>query len=148
MAASAIQGASPLYALQEYSKTPLQRRLDGQVCIITGANSELGIGRATAHQFARDGARALFICDHRDDNLEAIRLELQNGYPQVEVHVRCFDAASEPAVKQVIDDALHLYGRLDVFFANAGVVGTMKDFTCISVSDMMETLRVNVARSA
>ena len=133
--------------LKEVATAPLQRRLEGQVCIITGANSALGIGRAAAHQFARNGARALFVCDFKDDNLGAIRQEIKGKYPVVEVHVRSFDAASEDAVKQVVEDVLRLHGRLDVFFANAGVVGAMRSFTDVSASEMMETLRINVLGS-
>ena len=39
------------------------RRVKDKVIIITGANSPLGIGRATAHQFAPNGARANYHCD-------------------------------------------------------------------------------------
>jgi NAD(P)-dependent dehydrogenase (short-subunit alcohol dehydrogenase family) len=41
--------------------------------------------------------------------------------PAVDIHTRQFDAADEPAVKQVVQEALDKYGRLDVFFANAGI---------------------------
>ena len=47
--------------------------------------------------------------------------ELNSLYPRVEVHTRQFDAGDEAAVKAVCADALEKYGRLDVFFANAGI---------------------------
>lgn len=67
-------------------------------------------------------------------------------YPDVEIHTRKFDAADEQAVKEVIDHALKAYGRLDIFFANAGIVGTNKVFTDISAEDFLATLRTNVVR--
>ena len=92
-----------------------------KVIIITGANSPIGIGRASAHQFARNGAKAIYICDFADSHLATHKRELAELYPQVEVHARQFDAADEAAVKKVCDDAVQQYGRLDVFFANAGI---------------------------
>lgn len=97
------------------------RRVNGKVIIVTGANSLIGIGRASAHQFARHGARALYLCDYDASNLDLHKRELASLYPSVDVHVRQFDAGDESAVKAVCADALSAYGRLDVFFANAGI---------------------------
>ena len=109
-----------------------------------GANSPLGIGRASAHQFAHNGAAALFICDYSDQNLSAHARELQSLYPSCETHARRFDAADEGAVKAVVDEALEKYGRLDIMFANAGVVGTNRVFTDVGAEEVMKTLRTNV----
>lgn len=115
-----------------------------KIIIITGANSPLGIGRASAHQFAHSGARAIYICDFSDQYLSVHTRELKGLYPNVEVHARCFDAGDEEAVKAVIDEALKKFGRLDIMFANAGVVGTNKLFTEIQADEFMKTLRTNV----
>ncbi|KAG7285398.1 hypothetical protein NEMBOFW57_010025 [Staphylotrichum longicolle] len=118
-------------------------RVADKVVIITGANSVLGIGRASAHQFAENGAKAVYICDYDATNLEAHKREINALWPQVEVHTRQFDAADEAAVKAVVDDAMARYGRLDVFFANAGTVGPHAVFTDVSAADFMDVLRVN-----
>jgi NAD(P)-dependent dehydrogenase (short-subunit alcohol dehydrogenase family) len=112
----------------------------------TGANSPLGIGRASAHQFAQNGAKAVYICDFNDSNLETHKRELASLYPRVEVHTRQFDAADEAAVKAVVDDAVKAYGRLDIFFANAGIVGQPKLFTDIAADEILHTLKTNVVR--
>jgi NAD(P)-dependent dehydrogenase (short-subunit alcohol dehydrogenase family) len=112
----------------------------------TGTNSPLGIGRASAHQFAQNGARAVYLCDFNDSNLETHKRELASLYPSVEVHVRQFDAADEPSVKAVVDDAVTRYGRLDIFFANAGIVGQSKIFTEITADEFLHTLKTNVVR--
>ncbi len=67
-------------------------------------------------------------------------------YPDVEVHTSKFDAADEASVKAVVDDAVKRYGRLDVFFANAGVIGQPKIFTEINAEQFLSTLRTNVVR--
>lgn len=61
----------------------------------------------------------------------------------MEVHTRKFDAADEEAVKEVVDDALSRYGRLDVMFANAGIIGDPVIFSETSKEDFMNVLRVN-----
>jgi len=60
--------------------------------------------------------------------------------------VRQFDAADEIAVKNVVDEAVNKYGRLDIFFANAGILGQLKMFTEIEKQEFMATLNTNVAR--
>ncbi len=111
-----------------------------------GANSILGIGRASAQQFAENGAKAVYICDFDASNLEAHKQEINALWPQVDIHVRQFDAADEKAVKAVVDDAMARYGRLDVFFANAGTVGPHALFSDISGDDFMNVFRVNTLR--
>jgi NAD(P)-dependent dehydrogenase (short-subunit alcohol dehydrogenase family) len=109
----------------------------------TGANSPNGIGRASAHQFANNGAKAVYICDFSDNHMATHKRELESLYPDVDIHVRSFDAADEKALSAVIDEAISKYGRLDVFFANAGVVGQPKIFTEIDGEGFLNTMRVN-----
>lgn len=109
----------------------------------SGANSPAGIGRASAHQFAHNGAKAVYLCDYDPTHLATHKREIESLYPGVDVHARQFDAADEVAVKSVVDDAIQRYGRLDIFFANAGIVGQPKVFTDISGEDFMKTLKTN-----
>lgn len=60
--------------------------------------------------------------------------------------MRQFDAADEAAVKAVVDETLDEYGRLDVMFANAGIVGSNQPFWDVSSEEFMRTMRVNVLR--
>lgn len=108
-----------------------------------GTNSPTGIGRATVHQYARNGSLAVYLCDYDGTYLATHAREINTLYPDVEVHTRQFDAADEDAVKGVIDDALQRYGRLDVFFANAGVSGQPKLLEHIEADEFMATMRVN-----
>lgn len=140
-------------------------RVEGKVVIITGTwqiytklstihpsyssvgtNSPLGIGRATAHQYAESGARALYLCDFDDTHLETHKKEINAAFPSVEIHTRCFDAADEDKVKEVVDDAMKRYGRLDVFFANAGIVGRTTLFSDFSKDEFMSILNTNTSR--
>ncbi|KAI4134077.1 MAG: hypothetical protein LQ347_001828, partial [Umbilicaria vellea] len=97
------------------------QRVKDKVIIITGTNSPIGIGRATAYQYAHNGARAIYLCDFTSTHLSTYQAELSSLYPSVDIHTRQFDAGDEPAVKAVVDEALAKYGRLDIMFANAGI---------------------------
>jgi len=108
-----------------------------------GANSPIGIGRASAHQFARNGAKAVYICDYDESHLGTHKREIESLYPGVEVQVRQFDAGDEASVKAVVDDAISRYGRLDIMFANAGIIGHPKLFTQINSDEFMKTLKTN-----
>lgn len=111
-----------------------------------GANSQLGIGRAAACQFAANGARAIYLCDHDSTHLDEHKSEIGRLWPAVAVHTRKLDAADEAAVREVISDAVSQHGRLDVFFANAGTMGPHTSFRVVEAAVFMETMRVNALR--
>ena len=71
--------------------------------------------------------------------------ELNSLYPEVEVHVRKFDAADEESVKNVVQEALDNHGRLDIMFANAGI-SSMKLFYDASGEEFMKMMRTNTLR--
>lgn len=87
------------------------------------------------------------MCDFDGSNLEAHKTEITQLYPKVDIHTRQFDASEEAKVKAVVDDAIERYGRLDVFFANAGITGPNVIFTDISADDFMNVHKVNTLRS-
>ncbi|EZF71482.1 hypothetical protein H105_06437 [Trichophyton soudanense CBS 452.61] len=119
------------------------RRIKDKVVIITGTNSPIGIGRATAHQYARHGAKAIYICDFADSHLDVHKREIESLYPGVNVHTRQLDAGDEEEVKKLVDDVIETYGRLDIMFANAGIVGAPKLFTEVSGEEFMQTMDTN-----
>ncbi|TKA25182.1 hypothetical protein B0A50_05880 [Salinomyces thailandicus] len=119
------------------------QRVKGKVVIITGCNSALGIGRASAHLYARNGAKAVFICDYNTEHLETHKRELASLYPNVDVHAKKFDAGDEADVESVVNEALEKYGRLDVFFANAGISNLPQRILDASADDFMKTMRTN-----
>ena len=123
-----------------------RRRVSGKVIIVTGTNSPLGIGRAAAHQYARNGAKAIFICDYKTDLLDTHKREINSLYPGVEVHPRQLDAGEEADVERVVNEVLEKYGRLDIFFANAGISITTKSVLDSSAEDFMKVMKTNALR--
>lgn len=111
--------------------------------IVTGANSANGIGRATSHQFARNGAKAVFICDFKTDLLDIHAREIESLYPGVKVYARKVDAGEEADVETLVNEVLEKYGRLDIFFANAGITTGGERILDASADNFMKAMRTN-----
>ncbi|KAI0358749.1 NAD-P-binding protein [Trametes cingulata] len=121
---------------------PRSSRLKGKVCVITGAGSLRGIGRATAIRFAHEGAQHLYLSDLDSTNLPDLKATIEKAYPDVKVTTIQADAADENAVADICKQALRDEGRLDVFFANAGV-STVQHLSELSPEQFMKIMRVN-----
>ena len=98
--------------------TSLSRSIDGMVAIVTGAAS--GMGRATAHLFADEGARVV-VADVGADRVAAVVDEIQVVHGEVRaLGVEC-DVADPAQLRSLVDDAVEWGGRLDIVVNNAGV---------------------------
>ncbi|KAG6813564.1 hypothetical protein H0H92_009956 [Tricholoma furcatifolium] len=127
----------------QLANSPRGVRLQNKVCIITGVGSLKGIGRATAIRFAHEGcAKHLYLLDFDPTNLQELKETIESRYNDVKVTVMQADAADEAAISGVCDQALREEGRLDVFFANAGVASknALHDTTS---ETFMNSMRVN-----
>ena len=90
----------------------MQADLGGQVAFITGAAG--GIGRATAHRLAANGA-SIVVADINGPGAVATAAELPLAIA-VEMDVR-----DGEAVQRAVDATLDRFGRLDILVNNAGV---------------------------
>jgi NAD(P)-dependent dehydrogenase (short-subunit alcohol dehydrogenase family) len=101
-------------------------KLQGRVAIVTGAAS--GIGRASAIEFAREGAKVLVV--DTDESNGRATVETICGQGNEAFFTRA-DVSSEAEVKSVIDLVIARWERIDILFNNAGVllVKSIEDMT-------------------
>uniref|UniRef100_A0ACD5YT00 Uncharacterized protein n=1 Tax=Avena sativa TaxID=4498 RepID=A0ACD5YT00_AVESA len=111
-------------------------RLAGKVAVITGGAS--GIGKATAAEFVRNGAKVV-LADVQDDLGHAVAAEI--GSPDTACYARC-DVTDEAQVAAAVDLAVARHGRLDVMFNNAGITGGTYSGGPIETLDMADFDRV------
>ena len=92
-------------------------RLKGKVAIITGAGS--GIGAATAIIFAKEGAKVV-VADVNEQGGKDIVAKIKKAKGEA-FFLRC-DVSREADAKNLINETIRKYKRLDILFNNAGIV--------------------------
>jgi NADP-dependent 3-hydroxy acid dehydrogenase YdfG len=107
--------------------------------VITGAST--GIGAATARRAAEFGHRVV-LAARSDDKLSSLAEELGDGA----LAVRC-DVTSWEDQQQLVAATLERFGRMDVFFANAGF-GARRGFLEESVEHWRSMIDTNVLGAA
>ena len=94
----------------------LSRSIAGKVALVTGAAS--GMGRATAHLFADEGARVV-VSDLDIDKVNAVVEEIQSaGGQAIGLKLDVADAAER---SEVVARIIETWGELDILVNNAGI---------------------------
>lgn len=101
-------------------------RLKGRVALITGAAS--GIGRATAQLMAAEGALVVLVdrSEEGEAGLAQIESTGDKGW-----FLRTDIATADPSL--IVQEAVKRFGRLDIFFGNAGINPHLGDITATSM---------------
>jgi len=105
---------------------------EDKVVLITGASG--GIGRASAIDFAKEGAK-LVLVSRSKDKLDRVSQEIKQ-YTN-EVMVIPTDVSNQDQVNEMVSKIISRFGRIDYLFNNAGssYVGSVED------SDFVENTR-------
>jgi NAD(P)-dependent dehydrogenase (short-subunit alcohol dehydrogenase family) len=115
-------------------------KLTGKVALITGGDS--GIGRAIAVTYAKEGADVviIYLNEHADAE-ETHRQVEQEGRKCLHI---AGDIGDENFCKQVIDQTMKQYGKLDILVNNAAEQHPQKSIEEISAEQLERTFRTNI----
>ena len=113
--------------------------MKNSVVLITGALT--GIGRAAAIIFAREGAQ-IVVSGRRDKQGQELVAELQ-GLGAEAIFVRT-DVRKDEDVRNLVDQTVKRFGRLDVAVNNAGTEGTPGPVTEQTAETYSATFDTNV----
>ena len=111
--------------------------LSEKVCLITGAASPRGIGRATARLFAQHGAKVV-ILDLDENEARAAASDLGQGHLGLACNV-----TDKQACLSAAERVVGQFGRIDVLVNNAGITQPIK-FVDIKPENYDAVLDVNL----
>uniref|UniRef100_A0A1X7UUG4 Uncharacterized protein n=1 Tax=Amphimedon queenslandica TaxID=400682 RepID=A0A1X7UUG4_AMPQE len=96
-----------------------KKRLDGKTAIVTGGNT--GIGKETAIDLAKRGARVIVACRDEKRGSDAVR-DIKAASKSEEVMMKKLDLASLASVRQFSEEILQEESHIDLLINNAGVM--------------------------
>jgi NAD(P)-dependent dehydrogenase (short-subunit alcohol dehydrogenase family) len=112
--------------------------LKNKTYLITGAAN--GIGKACAEEFAKEGAKVVVSdIDAVLGNSVVAAIREEGGEA---TFIEC-DVANPDAVRDLVDRAIEIYGRLDGAIPNAGIVHSC-DFLDLTLDDYDRVLNINL----
>lgn len=92
-------------------------KLIGKVALITGAGS--GLGRHCAQMFSAEGAKVAIVDIDRDRAEQTLKLVTESDGDAIAITA---DVADKEQIADAVDQTVKHYGKLDIAWANAGVV--------------------------
>ena len=113
--------------------------MKGKVVLITGGAG--GIGKATALQFLEDGAHVVLV-DLKEEALAVARKDLQQYEGQL--YTISADVTNEQDVANYVRETVENFGKIDVFFNNAGISGPFAMIKDLDKEQFDLLLNINV----
>jgi len=101
----------------QFVPADLDLDLAGRVCLVTGANS--GIGLETTRALARRGATVWMLCRNRERGAAALK-DVRGDTSSRRVHLRVLDVSETDSIRRFVAEFPET--RIDVLVHNAGVL--------------------------
>ncbi|WP_319558500.1 3-oxoacyl-ACP reductase FabG [Thiomicrorhabdus sp.] len=90
--------------------------MQGKTVFITGASK--GIGRGIATEFAKHGANVAIVARDKQAAKSVADELVSNGYQAIGLSA---DVADKASLESAVNEAVSIYGRVDILCANAGI---------------------------
>ncbi|MFZ7942801.1 SDR family NAD(P)-dependent oxidoreductase [Neobacillus sp. 19] len=113
-------------------------KLAGKVAVITGGAG--GIGKETAELFLREGAKVVLV-GRSEESLNNARAELDSLGEVITVKA---DVSNEADTIHYVKTAVDHFGKIDIFFNNAGIEGRIAPLIEQTVEEFDEVMNINV----
>lgn len=125
--------------MNKYTNTKDKQSMKGKTVVITGASG--GAGRAIAVEFARAGAK-LVLAGRRSMALEEVVEECNETGAESAVAITT-DVTDAAAVLLLAKTAFEIYGRIDVWVNNAGILAA-GSFTDTPIEVLDQVIKTNL----
>lgn len=113
------------------------KKLENKVAVITGGSG--AIGSTAAKLFLREGAKVVIV----DINEEALKQTAQAlNSPNIS-YIQA-DVSKSADVQKYVRHAVNTFGKIDVFFNNAGIEGVVKPITEYPEEEFDRLIGINV----
>ena len=114
-------------------------KLKGKTAVVTGASS--GMGREIAYYFAKEGANVIAVA-RRAERLN----ELVEQTKDFEGKIVAFsaDITDKEKVEEMVDEAVKLFGKMDIIVNNAGIMDDMSGVGDVSDEMFDKVFDLNV----
>ena len=114
------------------------KRLQDKIAVITGGSG--GIGKETAARLLAEGASVVLV-DIDQDALDETTKALDAGDRVLAVRS---DVSNEDDVRRYVDATIERFGRIDVFFNNAGIEGKVAPLEQQDIAMFDKVIAINV----
>lgn len=111
-----------------------------KIALITGASR--GIGREIAKTLARSGIKVIGNYNKSEEMAKNLKEELAKE--NIDIDIYKTDVGNSKAIKQMVEEIINKYGKIDILINNAGISQT-KVFTDITDEDWENMIRVNLS---
>ncbi len=115
----------------------MEQVLKGKVALVTGGTS--GIGQATAFLYAFHGAKVVVSDLHDIDTISRIK---EKGGDATFVMA---DVSNASDCEQLINRTIEIYGKIDIAFNNAGILGETNNLADTSLEGFAQVIAINLS---